>query len=117
MKSIIQPEPDDFNPRQCYLCGRKTMLQKHHVFPGVANRKISEANGFWCDLCVDCHLDPETGAQYNNEVANQLKADCQMAYEETHTREEWMKLIGKNYLPRKGEENAKPVSERLDNVF
>jgi hypothetical protein len=27
-----------------------------------------------------------------------LKQDCQRKYEETHSREEFMRLIGKNYL-------------------
>lgn len=27
-----------------------------------------------------------------------LKQDCQRKYEETHSREEWMLLLGKNYL-------------------
>lgn len=35
-KSIIQDE------KRCYLCGKLTWLEKHHVFGGVANRPISE---------------------------------------------------------------------------
>lgn len=41
MKSIIQTE------KSCFLCGRETCLEKHHVFAGVANRKISEREGLW----------------------------------------------------------------------
>ena len=105
-KSIIEPVPEfPFETYQCFLCGRKTCLQKHHVFPGP-NRKISEREGFWCHLCVDCHLSQD-GAQYNPEVGDYLKQQCQMAYEETHTREEFMKLIGRNYLPvKEGKDDA-----------
>ena len=92
------------------------MLQRHHIFPGVANRKISEANGFFVDLCVDCHLGVD-GAQYNREVGDMLKRDCQMAYEETHTREEWMALIRKNYLSEGREKDAEPVSERNNHML
>jgi len=46
-KSIIEPEPIfPFETRQCFLCGRKTMLEKHHIFAGHANRRISEREGF-----------------------------------------------------------------------
>ena len=90
-KSILQRE------KECYLCGRKTCLERHHIFAGIANRKISEREGFWAYLCHDCHTGVE-GAQYNKASNRYLKEQAQMAYEETHTREEFMRLIGKNYL-------------------
>ena len=91
MESLIQ------NEKRCYLCDRKTGLEKHHIFAGVANRKISEAMGFWCFLCHDCHVG-YMGAQYNKDTGLMLKRDVQRAFEETHTRDEWMSIIRKNYL-------------------
>ena len=91
MKSIVQDFPG------CYLCGRQTGLEKHHIFAGVANRKISERIGAWVMLCPQCHRGTD-GAQYNALVNKRLKMDAQTAYERTHSREEWMRLIGKNYL-------------------
>ena len=32
---------------RCYLCGRLTGLERHHVIGGVANRKLSEKYGLW----------------------------------------------------------------------
>ena len=90
-KSILQ------EGRSCYLCGRVTGLEKHHIFAGVANRKISESQGFWVFLCQQDHTGTD-GAQYDKEKNLMLKRDAQYAYERTHTRSEWMKLIGKNYL-------------------
>lgn len=90
-KSIIS------NERQCYLCGKTVNLEKHHIFGGTANRKISERLGLWVYLCHNCHTG-KNGAQYNKEKNLRLKQDAQRAYEKTHTRDEWMKLIGKNYL-------------------
>jgi len=90
-KSIIQTD------KQCFLCGRETCLERHHVFAGTANRRISEREGFWLWLCHDCHTGAK-GAQYEKETNLLLKREAQMAYEATHTREEWMKLIRKNYL-------------------
>ena len=92
MKSILQDE------KKCYLCGREYGLERHHIFAGVANRRISEANGFWVWLCGStCHRGVE-GAQYNPAVNQFLKASAQMAYEQNHSHDEWMKLIRRNYL-------------------
>jgi Zn-finger protein len=90
-KSIIQDE------KQCYFCGRVTGLETHHVFGGVANRPISEKYGLKIWLCHECHTGNE-GAQYDKMKNLQLKQDAQYAFEREHTRAEWMKLIGKNYL-------------------
>lgn len=91
MKSILQ------NEKVCYLCGRQYGLELHHIFAGVANRRISDANGFVCWLCHDCHTGTE-GAQYDREKNQYLKQMAQMAYEQTHSHDEWMRLIRKNYI-------------------
>ena len=90
-KSIIK------NDRECYLCGKTVNLERHHIFGGVANRKISEQLGLWVYLCHDCHTG-KNGAQYNKFTNLRLKQDAQRAFEQNHTRDEWMKWIGKNYL-------------------
>lgn len=90
-KSIIQTE------KVCYLCGKTVNLERHHIFGGVANRKISEQLGLWVYLCHDCHTGKD-GAQYNKFTNLRLKQDAQRAFEQTHTRDEWMNWIGKNYL-------------------
>ena len=90
-KSILQDE------KQCYICGSMTRLERHHILSGHANRPISEKEGFWCWLCHEHHTGTE-GAQYDKELNLRLKQDAQYAYEQTHSRNDWMKLIGKNYL-------------------
>lgn len=92
MKSIIQTDGNG-----CYLCGRRVMLEKHHCLAGVANRKLSEKYGLWVMLCHECHTG-KNGAQYDKEKNLMLKRDAQFSFERTHTRSEWMKLFGKNYL-------------------
>lgn len=92
MKSILQ------NEKVCYLCGKEYGLERHHIFAGVANRRISEAEGLWVWLCGDtCHRGTD-GAQYDPEKNLYLKQMAQMAYEQTHSHREWMKLIRRNYL-------------------
>ena len=90
-KSIIQER------KECYFCGKLTNLERHHVFGGVANRPISEKYGLTVWLCHNCHTGQD-GAQYNKMKNLRLKQDAQFAFERNHTRSEWMKLIGKNYL-------------------
>ena len=90
-KSIMQA------PRECYLCGRLTDLEKHHVFGGVANRPISEKYGLTVYLCHDCHTGTD-GAQYDKMKNLRLKQDAQRAFQAIYSRQLWMMLIRKNYL-------------------
>ena len=90
MKSIIS------NEKRCFVCGN-FCVHKHHIFGG-ANRSISEKNGFTVYLCPIHHNMSDYGVHFNKALDLQLKQLCQKEYEKTHTREEFMKLIGKNFL-------------------
>lgn len=91
--SILQTE------KECYVTGQKSELELHHIYTGP-NRKISDQEGFWVWLSADwhrhnkksVHLDPHGG------IDLLLKRNCQIAYEREHSREEFIKLIGKSYL-------------------
>ena len=93
--SIMQGE------KKCYLTGYEgDGLDCHHIYFGTANRRISDENGFWCYLRHDMHIENSPNATPHNdkEVDLYLKQECQKKFEETHTREEFMELIGRNYL-------------------
>ena len=47
-KSIVESDWGEFpfDQPQCFICGCETNLEKHHIFAGHANRKISEREGF-----------------------------------------------------------------------
>lgn len=92
MQSILQ------NEKECYICGSRVWLESHHIFNGNPNRKISEANGFKVWLCHYCHNEPPNGVHFNRERRIWLQRECQAKYEETHGRDEFMRLIGRNYL-------------------
>lgn len=94
MKSIIQKD------KECYFCHTTLGLHCHHIFFGSANRKISERNGFKVYLCNRHHENDLKGndVHHNYEMNLRLKQDCQREYEKTHSRKEFMELIGKNYL-------------------
>lgn len=84
--------------RECWFCGRVDGLERHHIYGGNPNRRISETNGFVVWLCHDHHNEPPYGVHFNREMSLALKRECQTAFEKTHSREEFMRLIGRNYL-------------------
>lgn len=92
-KSILQ---DD---RECYITGSTYNLHLHHIFAG-GRRKISDREGFVVYLTGALHNQSDEGVHGKNghELDMLLKQDCQRKYEETHSRKEWMALMGKNYL-------------------
>lgn len=91
--SILQDE------KKCFLTGYEGELDCHHIYFG-ANRKISDENGFWVWLRHDFHIENSPNATPHNdkEVDLFLKQECQKKFEETHSRAEFMRLIGRNYL-------------------
>ena len=91
MKSIMQDE------KKCYVTGRTTGLHKHHIYFGP-NRKVSEENGFWVWLIPEYHNMSNDGVHFVKEFDLALKQECQTKYEQTHTREEFIELIGRSYL-------------------
>lgn len=92
MKSIMQKS------KECYLCGRMTELQDHHVFFGTANRKLSEKHGLKLWLCREHHTG-NFGVHHNYNIDLDLKRLGQEAFEHKHgSREQFMQLFGKNYL-------------------
>lgn len=91
-KSIMQEgEP------QCYLCGKRINLERHHVMAGTANRKLSEKYGLWVWLDHDCHTGTE-GAQYDRNLNLLLKQEAQKAFEKQYSHELWMDIFRKNYM-------------------
>lgn len=89
----------------CYLCGRLygnfrryQYTEEHHIFDGNPNRRISEAEGFKVYLCPEHHRTGREAVHTNHELMQLLQRDAQKEYEKDHTREEFVALIGKNFL-------------------
>ena len=89
-KSIMQ------TGKYCYLCSRTTGIEEHHIYFGSL-RMISEKHGFKVWLCADHHRG-NNGPHQRRVIDLLLKKLCQRKFEETHSREEFMKIIGRNYL-------------------
>ena len=93
MKSILQSK------KECYLTGSTYNLHRHHIYAG-SRRQISEREGFWVWLTGYYHNQSNEGVHGKDGHALDLwlKQECQRKYEETHSREEWMAIMHKNYL-------------------
>ncbi len=104
--SILQKEEG-----LCYLCGKLNHiflpaehLEMHHVFGGP-NRLISEMNGFKVKLCPEHHRTGKEAVHRKMENMRMIQKDTQRAYEREHTRQQFVELIGRNYLE---DDNEKP---------
>lgn len=95
MNSILEPLEYDW----CYECGRTGCLEEHHIFFGNPDRQHSEDTGLKIHLCARCHRYAKTGVHGGNrELDLKLKRKAQEAFEQKHTRAEFMSLFGRNYL-------------------
>ena len=98
MKSILQSK------KRCYICRKEIGLHDHHIYFGTAKRIISERHGFKDWLCLEHHEGTYgVHGSKGHGLDLYLKKICQLFYERTRSREDFIKLIGKNYL--KEEEN------------
>ena len=92
MKSIIQDK------RECLVCGSWN-VEEHHIFFGHAKRKLSEDYGLKVWLCPSHHRGTNgVHGKNGHKLDSELKQLGQKAFEWEHTREEFMKLMGRNYL-------------------
>lgn len=86
--------------KKCFICGTEYNLHKHEVFFGTANRTHSIENGLVVALCCFHHNGGGNGKCVHQcrEMDLQLKQIAQKKFEETRSREEFIKIFGKNYL-------------------
>lgn len=91
MNSIIQTD------KRCFLCHTTENLHDHHVF-GAANRKWSEKYGLKIWLCAKHHNMSDQGIHFNKALDREVKQIAQREFEDTYSREEFMRIFGKNYL-------------------
>ena len=83
--------------RVCALCGSTRNIEEHHIFGG-SNRRNSTRYGMVIDVCSTCHRTGPKAIHNNDTLRRKLMQDGQRRFEETHTRAEFMKIFGRNYL-------------------
>lgn len=86
--SIMQDE------KYCYITGTTRDLERHHCFTGI-RRKAADQWGCWVWLTHDVHM---SAHQRQPEILDQLRRECQEAFESRYGHEKFMEVFGKNYL-------------------
>ena len=80
---------------------KSTCVERHHVFPGNANRKKCEKYGFIAPLRPDLHPNGVffKRTEQSLKIDTYLRQECQKYYE-THygSCEDFIGEFGKNYL-------------------
>lgn len=94
-KKIRNPKPTAKDI--CIICGRP-YAETHEVFFGK-NSYLSKVHKMQARLCYECQRGTN-GAHGKNggELNRKLKKMYQRKFEETHSREEFMRIFGQNYL-------------------
>lgn len=90
-RSIVQSK------KECWFCGTVYGLHMHHIYPG-RNRRVSDQHGFVVWLCAHHHNMSDSGVHFDKKKDLLLKRECQRVYETSHSRAEFLGLIGRNYL-------------------
>lgn len=85
-----QRDKDITKEGNCEFCGQYSKRLDPHEVYGGSNRQRSIIHKFVKLICPKCHS--------NENIITQLRIDTQKEYEKTHTREEFIKIIGKSYL-------------------
>ena len=81
----------------CVVCG-SPKIQKHHVFGGTANRRISEKHRYIIPLCMEHHTG-HNGIHFNGGRDLFWKQTAQMHYEKHKgTRSDFICEFGKSWL-------------------
>lgn len=93
-KSILQSDPS-----QCYICGRRTMLERHHVIGGNSRWK-SEEDGLYIACCRPDH--EYITNHPNSELDISLKRDAQRKWMQHYdkTLAEFMERYGRDYASK-----------------
>ena len=81
----------------CVVCGNPN-VQKHHIFCGTANRKVSDKHGYILPLCFEHHTG-RNGIHRDREKQMEWMELAQQHYElHKGSREDFIKEFGRSYL-------------------
>ncbi len=94
MNSILQ------SSKRCFVCGTIKNIHCHHVFSGVAHRKISDQEGLTIYLCAKHHNMSDEGIHFNKELDLRVKQMAQTEWLVLHHNDldKWYKLFHRSWL-------------------
>lgn len=91
-KSILTNDMD-----HCMVC-LNTNPEVHHVFFGMANRKLSDKYGLVVPLCHIHHRTSSLSPHFDREFDLTLKRYAQEKFQEVYPKLNFQEIFGKNYL-------------------
>ena len=81
----------------CAVCGNP-IVHIHHIYPGTANRRMSEEYGYTILLCQSHHTGPK-GIHFDREMDLFWKRKAQEDFEARYgTRDDFIRIFGRSYL-------------------
>lgn len=95
--SVLQGDvPED--EAWCFFSGHTYDIDFHHIFGKTKQyKKRSEQYGYWIWLTHEEH-DKLHHTSNGKKKEKKLKQECQKVFEKDHSRSEFIRLFGKNYL-------------------
>lgn len=89
------------------MCGLGTAdgvtLTTHHVYHGRKFKQLSDKYGFVITLCSGCHKKLHSSRVIDKHVQQTM----QRAYERTHTRDEFIGMMGRSWLTEEDDNEYK----------
>lgn len=102
--------------KKCAMCGRSqrddVTLTTHHVFHGRKYKKLSDKYGFVITLCWECHKRLHS----SRVIDRMVQQTMQHEYEKTHSREEFVALMGRSWITEADDVKFKEES-RLESAI
>lgn len=98
MEKCIMPDNPPFWRNAKAVEGRRENYHRHEIFYGNANRKLSIEDGLVVFLKPEQHNMSNQGIHFNKRYDLMVKQAGQKEYEKTHSREEFVRRYGKNYI-------------------
>lgn len=82
---------------ECFICKTTYSLETHHIMNGPY-KKASEKYGLLVKVCTNCHTMAPDSIHRDSKMMKKLKMFGQEYFEQSHSREEFIKEFGQNYL-------------------
>ena len=92
---------------RCFICGKYTECDKHHIFNGYSMRGKSETDGLYVFICRDCHEQ----VHQERRLRDLLKKFGQIIFERWNSHDQFMQRYRKNYLEEG--DTLENVTERI----
>ncbi|WP_138158755.1 hypothetical protein [Peptoniphilus catoniae] len=83
--------------KECKMCGRYDYLEEHHLIFGRGLRGLSDKYKLVINICRPCH----NKIHKDKDLMNWSRQKGQKMFEKNHTRKEFIKIFGKDYLSDK----------------